>query len=750
MGGGKSGGKMNVVDYRISLHLGVCVGPADSIGGIRISDKPIGNPTVTANTTWNVDNKDLFGGPKKGGGINGTIHFLLGSASQLLSGLLASKYGRTPTTMTGYRDITSIFLTAQGTSTDGFTIGANNPVVPNVDVTVSRFPKGLGDGLHVIEPPDSTPIGEIFGPEIGADANPAHIIYECLTNDHFGVGYAVSQVDLPSFLAASQTLYDENFGLSYQWMTSTPVEQFVNEVLETISANMSFNLVTGKWEIKLLRGDYDIETIPTIHPGNANLTNFQRRGWGETINEVVLTWTNPQNEEDETVTIHDNNNIAIQGTVVSDGSKNFPGIRNGELAMKVGERELRQSSAPLAAAEVEVDRTLWKLKPGEAVKFLWPEYGIHAPIVMRVLKTNYGKRGAPSINVSLLEDVFSFGQVITQSQGSEASDPSQDPIDPPHILISAPPYYLYANEVGDRDAAATDFPETTSLLLASSGLTDIRNIDVLSLETQADDTQAFDEAATIGETYRFTLGEPLPISPDTSIIPVTADQRSHMRVGNFLLLTFASASQLQEIVKISAATADSITVQRGLLDTVPRAWATGAAVWVLARNGNMIDRTLRSIGETVNYKFLPITSLGRLSESQATTHEETLPSRLQAPLRPARTRLNGNDIGTVTQIAPSEDVAATWANRNRLTETGTALNWSAGVTAPEAGQTTRLIIRDETSTIATLSDITGNSYTITAAELGNPVAGDDRYIRFQSRRDGINSIHFAEMKVEIR
>lgn len=785
--GGKSGsGEMYVVDYRISMHLGICIGPVDQIIDMKIGDKRVHFNTVTSNSARRIQNENLFGGPKKGGGVDGIAWFLLGGLNQKLNGYLADKYGRTADAMTGYRGIASVFLTsaipedseeesndpdwfwpsvirvrdayekASGDGNQGFTIGSNNPVVPDVDVTVGCYYRSLADGLHAIDSYGNTLLGgfleDVSGGGQGLDANPAHIIYECLTNTNFGIGYPANQVNKQSFLDASQTLYDEKFGLSYQWMTSTPVEQFVNEVLETIGANMSFDLATGQWELKLLRDDYDPSYLPVIYPGNANLTSFQRKGWGETINEIILTWSNPRNEEDETVTMHDNTNLAIQGATVSDSSKNFPGIRNGSLALKVAERELRQASAPLAAAEVEVDRSLWKLKPGDVARFSWPEYGITNPIVMRVLKTNYGTRGSPSVKLSLLEDIFSFGVSLTEVQPDIGTSPDQEPIDPPYFMVSSVPFFLYANAVGDNTAALSEFPETRSWLLCHSGLKDIRSIDVMSLEQLGEEVTEYEDVTTIDETFRFELDGPLAISRFTSVIPITPQQRARLAVGMYLLICPQGSRTNQEIARIVAKTSTTITVRRGLLDTIPKDWDAGTPVWALRRKTNMIDGTPRSAGETTIYKFLPITSLGRLPEPDATARTVTLPSRLQLPLRPANTRLDGNDITMVTEIAPTEDVTATWSNRNRLTETAVALHWSAGNTAPEDGQTTRIVIRDGTnsSTITAINDLTGTSRLITAAELGDPIAGEDRFIRFISRRDGFSSFQYAEMKLEIR
>lgn len=734
--GGKSGAKQPVVDYRISLHLGVCLGPVDRISEVRIGDKPVGIDTYTSNGRWHVSNMNLFGGPKKGGGIQGTIHFLFGRANQVMPEFLAAKHGRTPETMSGYRGITSIFLTSLNNGSPsalrdggvvGFTVGSNNPIVPNIDVTVTAWAKGLGDGKHAI----------------GPDNNPAHIIYDAMTDVVVGAGYGNDQIDLPSFLSASAVLYDEEFGLSYQWMTSTPVEQFVNEVLSTISANMTFNLATGKWELKLLRGDYEADELPIIYPGNAALNNFQRKGWGETINELIVTWVNPENEEEETVTIHDNANLAIQGATVSDSSKNYPGIRNGELAMRVGERDLRQASAPLASAEVSVNKTQWNLKTGDVVKFQWPEHGVETPIVMRVLKANYGKRDSGSITVSLLEDIFSFGVAQTSFEPGVDPNPSQPPIDPPYALITSAPYYLVAQVVGDTPARQIEYPSAYSALLANTGLKDLREIDAISLEPVPEGGSAYQEAATLTEVGRFQLIDLLAAAP-SSAITRPSGAIPGLAVGAFLLI---GTGATHELCRITALSSTTITVNRGVLDTVPRDWAAGTAVWVIGSDAQVIDGGERLAGDEVTYKFLPITSLGRLSESDATAHVATLVERVTNPLRPANVRINGTPFNQTASGFVGHPVTATWANRNRLTETNTVLSWTAANTLPEEGQTTELRVYNGGTLVNTITDLTGTSYELTDSDLGSPGDGDSRTIRFYAKRDDLYSYQYASVTV---
>ena len=202
------------------------------------------------------------------------------------------------------------------------------------------------------------------------DANPSHIIYECLTDSDWGMGADPAGIDAASFQAAAQTLYDEGFGLWLQWQAQSSIEDFINNVLEHIRGAIFPHPRTGKMTLRLLRDDLDLPNLKEITPDNATLTSFSRKGWGETVNEVVVTWTRPETEKEETVRIQDLANVAQQGGIVS-SSKNYHGIRTAELAIRVAERDLREESAPLAACEVEVNRGFWDTTPFDGVKVTW-------------------------------------------------------------------------------------------------------------------------------------------------------------------------------------------------------------------------------------------------------------------------------------------------------------------------------------------------------------------------------------------
>lgn len=728
--GGKSG-KVDATDYRLSVHYAVCVGPVDAVEEIVVNDKRIGIAATTENAVVDVDQMGLFGGPKKSGGVRGKIHFLLGGATQVLSTFLAAKLKRTPETVTGYRNLCSVFFT--GFVNEGFTWSTNLPSVPAPKIKVRRAPVGLG--------------GDAM---IGADANPSHIIYECLTNTDWGAGYSPGSVDDLSFDEAAEVLREEGFGLSMIWTGQTKIEDFINTVLQQISATLIFDLSVLQWRLKLLRADYDANNLVEINPRNAEMLSFQRRAWGEAINEVVLTWTNPVTEQEETVAQQDATGVAIQGGIVSDSSASYVGIRSQQLAYRVAERHLRQAGTPLAAIECHVSVALRGLVPGDVLRFNWDEIDEDGdpflpPIIVRVLRVKEPTRGAAHFEVSLLEDVFSYGASLTGAQTTEFETPNEEPVDVPFVQIMDSPYFALAQEIGDSAAQEIAYPRGHITVLAATGLADLRGIDVYREQPVPEMPPAYVYHADIDQVGRFVL-EAAVIAETTTVMGypigyVIGDEA----VGGFLL--FGGGAD-QELCVVTAYDDDTITVRRGCLDTMPRAWPIGTPVWQFARTAVVVDGAEVAAGETSNYKLLPVTSLRRLDLDEATAHAFTVGERLYAPLRPANVKVAAVAGFAFTIGVATTSIAVSWSNRNRLTETANVLAWDDIGVTPEAGQETTVRLMRGVTVLADEVGVTGGSTTLDVSAVGF-VVSEVLVLEVWATRSGFASWQKAKFNVTV-
>lgn len=853
---GKSGGaaQQTVNEYNMSIHFGICT-ELDAITGIYVGEKQAWSGNVSTLSTFYVDASNLFGGPKKEGGVRGYVTFLPGKSDQVMPNFLASKRGLTSSTHPAYRGLTSVYFTGnnggygygyyfggssgragfywgatyymqtvwvQGkrapkgldgqyamignqvsatvnTSTYLATIGSNSAtLVDSIPSTIGGYAVRLShvistthetaweyalndivltftlnltlDGVtypgwsvqygseRVSLSGNSATIGGInvtfyggvisvaFG-SAGADANPVHMIYECLVTE---MGATDAIIDRANFEDVAKQIYHESFGLSMMWSREQQIEKFISEILDHIQATIYLSPETGKLTINLLREDYDIDTLPVITPDNAVLDTFQRKLWGETINEVSVTWTNPINEQEETVSYQDLGNIVAQGTTVSD-SRNYYGIRTAALASRTAMRDVRQSSAPLASAEALLDRSEWNLKPGSVIKLTWPEYDIDQ-LIMRVINIDYGKVGDPSITVSLLEDIFALDQAsYNPTGGTSWVDPSLDPTPMDRVRFITAPAYFTARALGNTDVSTLAYPNVYTMSLAATTNADAQFYEMVGVSTQANGSVNADRVGTRSPLGYTTLPSAFAEEATTTLAAfgtvfgtVNPEPSAFIFIGD----TIDSAQEIALLVSQNPTTG-AWTIARGLLDTVPKAWPAGTPVWLADANQNLYDLRVHGDGEAVDYKLLTITSKGTLALADAPLTGLVMSARPHLPNRPANVIVGGVAFGPVDlSSAPPSTVAVTWANRNRTMEDNTVARWTDGTVAPETGQTTTIRLRrtDTGAVITSFAGLTGTSYAIPISAWGTEPEAD---VEVVAVRSGFESLTGAKRRVRI-
>jgi hypothetical protein len=715
-------GKAVVAEYRLGMHYGLVHGPVDALEAIYVNDKTVWSGSVT-DATLTVSNRELFGGNKKEGGVEGRIVVMNGGDSQLMSSEIAAKFGGSPATVPGFRGFMSVFFMGLAGQRPGFLWSFNTPYIKPASFKIKRMPRGLGGGLQ----------------QIGNDANPSHIIYECLTNTVWGMGGSPGQIDTNAFLYAAQTLYNEGFGMSLMWTGQSTIQSFVQEVLDHIEATFFLNPQTGLLQLKLIRNDYDVNSLFSISPENARLTNFQRKSWGETVNEINASWTNPENEQDETVTVHDLGNIASQGALVS-STRNYYGARNASLALRMATRDLNAAAFPVASCEADVDRAGWKMVPGDVVKVSWPEHGV-TDLVMRVGGVRYGKPGDPRVRVNLLEDVFAMPEnpyVTPPTTGWV--DPSNAPAPMAQTSIGDASYYAIARLVGDANVAALPYPQGYTRILMAQNDADTYEVNVLAEGADAGGNVDFRSIGTRVLSGRAVTSSAL-VAEVRSLLPGFTNYSG--KVGpdtGFFVQIGGADDEDNEIALIESQGVDGPMLRRGVLDTIPRDWPAGTPIWFYNPAATVYDTTARAATQLARYKLLTRTSLGLLDPALAPIQAYTMGDRLHRPYRPANVRVNGVLFPTATSFwGVWTGLDFSWANRNRAGETSQILAWDDGSVTPEDGQTTRLTLRNSNgSLLYQQTGLTGTSHSVSI----NPwdITGGSIEYTLEAELDGLLSL----------
>lgn len=734
-----SGSKARVVEYRMSIHFGIGH-KLDGITEIRVDEKTAWFGDVSSNTALDINQPNLYGGQQKEGGLVGTVQVLLGADDQVLPAAAAERYGRAPMDCPAFRGITTLMFHGSAVVSTGrpfewlvnggpnvtgggFLWKMNSPVIgQKVEITGYRAPVGLNPAVSMS--PDR-------------DANFVSIIYECLTNTEWGMGGLPSLINTAGFEAEAARLAAEGMFGSVWWLRQTDIETFIVEMLTHIQATLFLNPNSGLLDIKLLRDDYDIENLRHITPSNAALSNFKRRSSGEIVNEMTITWTNPVTEQGESITAQDIASIENQGGEKVSGSGNYYAIRKQELAIKVLQRDLRASTAPLVSADAALDRSAWDLLPGEVVLMSWPKRQTYST-VMRIGKVNYGRPVDSKIRVSMLQDVFSLEKPpIAILPGSGWVDPRVPP-EPLTMQLFTVPSYFARNAELQTSQVVLDESEALVGALADSSTYDSFDYELISESLTAAGETVFTSKGAMSMTGLAYLSVAIPAGA-TSVLPRTLypipDEAP--KEGGFVLLGYGDENQ--EFALVTGQVDEGWTLSRGCLDTTPRNWPAGTPVWVINPGVKIVDtQTVHGEGTTATYRALDRTALGVLPIDDAPPVSIVVTDRPNMPLRPANVKVNGVGFGPVP-IGAADTITVSWATRNRLLEDTQVLNWTDGPITPEYRQETVIRFYDFSNTLIVEYDgfWDQESYDF-------PSSYFDKYasviVEVAARRDGVDSL----------
>lgn len=694
---GKKGSKKTWYEYYISMHLGFCHGPVDAITGIYVNEKEAWKGELYDNTELDIHLPDLFGGDEREGGVSGKIQVMLGGLTQKLFETFAKRLGLTPDTAPGFRRKATLAFLGRKLN-EGFMVAANYPNVPPIWARYRRSSRTL-----------VSPYAVIVNEHGYHDSNPSHIIHESIVDKDFGMGGDVSMLDNASFLRAAETLFNEKFGLSLNWTRQSTIEAFIQEIIDHIQAVFFFHPQTGLGTLRLLRNDYDPNNLIEIGPGDAVLETFRRKLWGETVNEITISWTDPETEETATLTYHDPANIAMQGEVVSE-NRNYYGIRSAALASFVGARDIVSAATPLATATIRVNRRRWKLVPGDVIRFSWPKYNVER-IIMRVMEVDYGKPDDAKMRIVLMEDVWGMGYASfltppTTEWKPPEIDPDSEKLASIDSIFMAVPYPLIVQSVGEELASDDHYPEViiAALVTPKDDQGDFRSYVLNEPDALPDGSEEWISNGEKVLTGKTTLTEAIRPAAESQII---IDMENHLGqtqpvVGGIALLGgndesegYARREFVTELVMfLEDLGGNTWRVARGVLDTIPRSWGSGTPIRFIDDDFDSVDTTPEPADTQVRYKLQPRTSRGLRDLNKCAEWRTNRPARPYMPFRPANVTLNGTmfeDLDFTENYNPRDwSIALAWSNRNRKMEDSVFRRWNEGSVVMEDGQTVEI------------------------------------------------------------
>lgn len=702
MGGKK---KKVVVGYRyyLGMHLIICHGPVDAVTGLMTGDYLAWTGNVTSNAQVSINQPNLYGGKSREGGISGKLDIEFGGAAQSANTYLASVLGDIPA-----------FRSVVGLVSRKMYLG-DSPYLKPWAIRGRRTQIGWQNSYA----------------RIGEDMNPAHIIYNCLTDAEWGMGYPATDIDQASFAAAAQTLYNEGFGLSTFWVRSISIQDFINEIKTTIDAALYVERATGLITLKLLRNDYNPAALIELSPANVSrVESYTRHTHAEMANTVVLKFSEHQekSDEDNAVTVHNIALIQSMGQIVP-YHVNYPAISTAAVASKVAARELRKVSQELAAVNLIANADAADLRPGAVFRFSWPKYGI-ASEIMRVVSIDFGTLQNGEIRLAAVQDIFgTAAAVYADVPATGWIPPVSLPVAVANRRLEEMPYYTILQEIGESDAALAELVDLGGFLMAlyTQPVGDALEYRLFVRPNSGEYTDA----------GRFDFTPTGALQAALSKTATTAVLENIRAIDSVFLGSLACIDN--ELIQVTAIAEGTITIVRGVLDTVPAEHLPGARVW-FHDDFFGTDRIQKVKNEIVNVRACTITGKGELALASAPTNNYTFAARMIRPYPPGRFRLN--NAAYPEHI--SGELTIAWAHRDRLTQTGPIVSQDSGNIGPEAGTTYTIRIYGEAGTLRrTYSGETGASKVyplateIADSGLGRP-NGVLRVVLF-SQRDGHDS-----------
>jgi len=242
------------------------------------------------------------------------------------------------------------------------------------------------------------------------DANPADVIWDVLRSTFGKLGLPYTLVDYTTFRAAAEQLHVEGMGYSRVFDGRATAADVIFDVCRHIDAVVFIDHTltsasNGLIKIKLIRPDFNPNDLQLINPNNCeDLEPVELSSRSGLVNRVRVKYRKRSEEYAERSATSDN----LANVVGEDGEEyeeviDFPGCTTEDQANVLAARELSATSKPIAKFRAKVDRSFYRITPGEAVAVTWPKYNINGAI-FRVARVIPGYANQNHMTLELIQD----------------------------------------------------------------------------------------------------------------------------------------------------------------------------------------------------------------------------------------------------------------------------------------------------------------------------------------------------------
>lgn len=589
---------------------------------------------------------------------------------------------------------TGAYAPASGRSTDVYRY--NVQAAGASGLLASQLQNGPLSAARNLVPSGNTPMADIVNQVISAGieldelpyfgANLAHVAYELITTPRpRGMGYTAAAIDEAAFEAAAQTFYTERLGLCIAWQFEGPIEDMLSSLQDHGGCIIDEDPITGLWRIKLLRGDYDPDTLPVFGPAEIiSVDDYQRASVGELVTSIAVTYRDVFSFKDRTTPpLRDLALIQEQGAENLE-KRDYPWLPTMSIAMRIADRDMQLSTLPLYTASVRITRAAYGVKPGDVIKLSDVRIGVVSGIV-RVLAVDYGTLQDGVITVRVAEDRFGLAaSVYAVQQPVDYTPPDTRPLPSLQLAAFEVPWAIMlltggpsTVPVGRGYVGALATPPTTAL----SAYDLYTGIDFDAL-TQAADGQ-FVPGGALATALAQTETEAVLLLQGGSAL-------DGVEIGDYAIIGTGPGAEWARVTAVDVE-AGSVTVARGYLDTTPAlaTWPLGTLVWIAAAD-EAVGELLYGDGDAVIVAAATVSPDAALDPALSPTDTVTLANRANRPLPPGNVQVNGEAYPSSISGA----LIVTWAHRDRFTQPADVAQTDATDYGPEAGTTYNVFAYD--------------------------------------------------------
>jgi len=729
--------KKVTVGYKYHIGLDLCWG----LGGTHPvtlrklwSDKYVfWQGTASTAQTLNINLPNLFGGEEQRGGLIGSIDYYPGTFTETRNSYLAQKADPDVPAYVG--QARTVLRGSASTSASGFYFGTTTSVNA-IHAEMTR----LSNNVH--------PTYSIM--PNGLDVNPMELLHAGFT-EKFGMpGIDASNIDLPSWQACAQTLYNEGFGMSLLVQQSITGKDLCEEVLRIADGILYQDTDSGKIVAKLIRNDYDVETLPVLDQSIVKeLVNLNKTTWEQTYNQCRVTFKDRANEyADRVATQQDFANINFQQRV-KNIDISVPGCFLNEEATKLAARQLSLLSVPLFQMELRCNRKASLMKPGDVFVFNWAPYGI-SNMVMRVQKIDKGTLTDGTVTINCVQDRFATALAVFAPPTGSGWVPVTSDAQPvlTRLFFETPKWFHQFFETAPAANQAAPYVVAKPPTSASVGM----DIEVSANGSYSDvllvgEDYPYDGSFLLQTTFADTVGRDIGYTGAAGFTIELVDVPSELldqngtfdATGQFLVLMNGEFMQVANLTDNGNGTYFCNNVYRALLDTTFVSHAIGSRGYLVKQSDGLLPVYLADNGATFYGRIRDNTPNDTLPPEEALTDSFVTTQRAQRPAPPDYLTLN--DSRTPGSVVTGSNVTVAWRARNRLS---TALvPYNAASEAQEAGVDYGYRTRLNGGSWSGYTYTTNLSATISADSAGT------LEVEVVSRREGLLSRIGDQLSIEV-